>query len=89
MSTDSTIDTGVVAGSRGGSFFGTLASKISRGYALRRRRAAFARLANLEQHILDDIGITRADIDYGMSLPLADNAALIVRERAAARRAGR
>lgn len=58
-----------------------LAHKVHHAYEIRRRRHDFARLADLEPHVLDDIGLTYADIEYGLSLPLEENAALTVRNR--------
>ncbi len=74
------------AGSRAGSVFGALAQKVRHAYTIRRRRAAFARMLDLEQNVLDDIGLSRADIYWGLSLPLEENAAIVVRNKRAAER---
>ena len=78
-----------IAGRAGGSALSQFAQKLKNAYVIRRRRAAFARLAHLEQHILDDIGLTRADIEWGMRLPLEQNAAVVVRDRRLAARKAR
>lgn len=52
----------------------------------RRRRARFATLSELDDRTLDDIGLTRADVAWGLGLPLDRNAAVEVRRRAAGRR---
>ncbi|RAI00215.1 hypothetical protein DLJ53_21150 [Acuticoccus sediminis] len=79
-----------VARSRGTSILGAIAQKLRHAYTIRRRRAAFARMLNLDHHVLEDIGLTRADIYWGMSLPLEENAAVVVRnKRIADRRYGR
>ncbi|WP_420392681.1 hypothetical protein [Acuticoccus sp.] len=49
--------------------------------ALRERRAHFSAMADLDPRILDDIGLTLADIEWGEALPLEVNAALEVRRR--------
>ena len=79
-----------VAASRGTSFVNAFFEKLRHAYVIRRRRKAFARLADLDQSILDDIGLTRADIYWGLALPIEENAAVVVRsKRDAERRASR
>lgn len=51
----------------------------------RRRRHRFADLQQLDDHLLRDIGLTRDDIGWGLSLPLREDAALLVRRRMAQR----
>jgi hypothetical protein len=46
-------------------------------------------LDRLDEHLLDDIGITRADVRWASGLPLTVNAALELEERATRRRRGR
>lgn len=77
MSTSTT----TVAASGGSSLLTAIAQRVRHAYAIRRRRAAFARLAELDAEILDDIGLTYEDIEWGMSLPLKENAAVLVRAR--------
>ena len=74
------------AGARGGSLLSAVAQKVRHAYAIRRRRAAFARMLDLDQAVLDDIGLTRADIYWGLSLPLEENAAVVVRNKRATER---
>jgi len=50
------------------------------------RRDVFA-LRNLDDRMLTDIGVTRADVDWAARLPLKVNASLALQERA--RRRGR
>lgn len=52
---------------------------------LRRRR--FAQMRNLNDRQLDDIGLSRDELEWGMRLPLRENAALSVRRRTATSRA--
>ena len=53
----------------------------------RLRRQAFLNMANLDERMLDDIGLTRGDVETAASLPLEINASLAVRQIAADRRA--
>lgn len=43
------------------------------------RRDAFETMRGLDDHILRDIGLTRADVEYGMSLPVELDAARILK----------
>ncbi len=49
-------------------------------------RHRYNRLLDLDDHILDDIGVTRDEVVYGSRLPLARNAALELRRISEARR---
>lgn len=50
------------------------------------RRWQLYRMQSLEDHLLDDIGVTREELEWAIRLPLSTNAALALRERAARRR---
>ena len=54
-----------------------------------RARRAVARLDALDDFLLHDIGVTRADVLWAAGLPLSVNAALELEERATRRRRGR
>ena len=49
-------------------------------------RLAFQRLATYDAHLLDDMGLTHADLAWGSSLPIDMDAAAAVRRRARNRR---
>ncbi|MCT8971171.1 DUF1127 domain-containing protein [Microbaculum marinisediminis] len=53
----------------------------------RQQRRTFMTMAALDDRILDDIGLTRRDIEYAAGLPMQINASLAVRQIAADRRA--
>lgn len=55
-------------------------------HRLRRRRRLY-RMLGLDDHMLDDIGITREDLLWAIDLPLRVNAALLMHARARCRRA--
>lgn len=63
----------------GGSFI----SRLIRNWLARR---AVARLADFDDHMLYDIGLTRDDISWAVRQPLSVNAALILEERQRQRR---
>ena len=54
---------------------------------LRLNREAFLNLLRVDERALEDIGVTREDVDWAARLPLETNAALALRQRAARRRA--
>lgn len=54
-----------------------------------RARRAVERLDALDDFLLRDIGVTRADVRWASGLPLSVNAALELEERAVRRRRGR
>lgn len=54
-----------------------------------RARRAVARLDALDDFLLDDIGVNRAEVRWAAGLPLTANAALELEERATRRRRGR
>ena len=49
-------------------------------------RRQVRRLADLDDHTLEDIGVTRTEIAWAARLPLSVNAAVLMYQRAAARR---
>lgn len=51
-------------------FYATLGAVAALGRALKNRRAA-AKLDNLSDHELSDIGLTRDDLRFGRSMPLS------------------
>ncbi|MYZ48872.1 DUF1127 domain-containing protein [Propylenella binzhouense] len=46
-----------------------------------KRRRALAKLTTLDDHILYDIGLTRADVRWAMNLPLGHDAAQELQRR--------
>lgn len=50
---------------------------------------AVSRLDRLDDHMLNDIGVTREEVRWAAGLPLTVNAALELEERATRRRRGR
>ena len=46
------------------------------------RRRKLVRLRDLDDHLLQDIGVTRDDVRYAFNLPLAVDAALELEDRA-------
>ena len=50
------------------------------------RRAAFLNLLRLDDNILEDIGVTRAEVEDAARLPLRANASAALAEQALARR---
>lgn len=54
---------------------------------LNEARSAFMHMVYLDDRILDDMGVTREEVLWAASLPLEENAALVLRARAAKRRA--
>lgn len=67
-------------------FLGAVARDARRYRELRRDRAAFGNLMRLDDHLLDDIGVSREEVEWAARLPLARNAARALRERALRRR---
>lgn len=53
-----------------------------------RRRWRLYRMQWLDDHMLDDIGITREELEWAIRLPLRVNAALALHDRARRRRTG-
>lgn len=50
------------------------------------RRLRLWRMQRLDDHMLDDVGITRDELEWAIRLPLRVNAALALHERARRRR---
>ena len=53
------------------------------------RRREVSRIANLDDHLLADLGLERQDVRWALEMPLAENAALELERRAMWRRRGR
>jgi len=53
-----------------------------------RARRNIVRLETLDDHLLYDLGVTRAEVEWAAGLPLTVNAALALEERAFRRRKG-
>lgn len=53
------------------------------------RRREVSRLADLDDHLLADLGLERQDVRWALEMPLAENAALELERRALQRRRGR
>lgn len=51
-----------------------------------RRRWRLHRMQSLDDHMLDDIGVTRDELQWAIGLPFRVNAALALHERARRRR---
>jgi uncharacterized protein YjiS (DUF1127 family) len=51
-----------------------------------RARRSIVRLETLDDHMLYDLGVTRAEVQWASGLPLTVNAALALEERAFRRR---
>lgn len=62
------------------------ASILSRLIRNWRARRAVTKLESFDDYMLRDIGVTRADVIWASSLPLSQNAALELEERAQQRR---
>lgn len=63
------------------------ANRIRAWISLWRIRRRFNRLLDLDDRLLDDIGVTRAEVEYASRLPLGVNAAMELRRLANGRRA--
>lgn len=59
---------------------------LSRLYRNWRARGSVSKLADYDDYVLRDIGVTREEILWAASLPLTVNAALALEERAFRRR---
>jgi len=58
-----------------------LLNEYRRRQIQRQRRAIFRDLAYLDDRILDDIGLSHADIAWGLEQPESENVARVVRRR--------
>jgi uncharacterized protein YjiS (DUF1127 family) len=61
---------------------GALLRKVIAPFRWWTRRRKLIQLRDLDDHVLEDIGVTRDDVRYAFSLPLAIDAALELHERA-------
>ena len=68
--------------------YGTIFEPVVTLYKAWLRRRRFAQLRDLDDRQLDDIGVSRYDVEWGMWLPVRENAAYRVRCEAAATRGG-
>ncbi len=66
-----------------------LADSLANRLRNRRRRKQFNTLLGLDDHMLDDIGVTRAEVEAASSLPLSVNAAIELRRLSLSRRKAR
>ena len=53
-----------------------LANSLSRRLQIMHRRRGFNRLHDLDDHMLDDIGVTRGEVQIASNLPLSVDAGL-------------
>lgn len=63
-----------------------LASSLADRIGRIRRRRKFKSLLDLDERMLDDIGVTRDEVEYASGLPLSVNAATELRRISLARR---
>jgi uncharacterized protein YjiS (DUF1127 family) len=61
----------------------SFARRVARNWKAKRRIAA---LGNFDDYMLQDIGITRDEVQWAVGLPLTVNAAIALEERAFRRR---
>ena len=67
-------------------FYGAVVNRMIRWRDYNDRRLSFERLRSLDDHLLDDIGLDRDDVAWGVELPLWQDAAELSRRRGLARR---
>ncbi|MEQ9042088.1 MAG: DUF1127 domain-containing protein [Silicimonas sp.] len=63
-----------------------LANRVSERLLKARRRKGFNRLLDLDDHILDDIGVLRHEVEHASRLPLSVDAATELRRMSLERR---
>jgi len=68
-------------------FGGVRLAGIRTWWSNRQRRRRFNRMLALDNRMLDDIGVTRAEVEFASRLPLAVNAGIELRRIAHKRRA--
>ncbi len=61
--------------------------RLAERRANKQRRAAFETLCHLDERTLEDIGVTREEVDWAAGLPLGTNASRAMYQKAGARRA--
>jgi uncharacterized protein YjiS (DUF1127 family) len=62
---------------------GSLLKRLLRNWRARRN---VTKLENFDDHMLSDLGVTRAEVEWASHLPLSVNAALALEDRAFRRR---
>lgn len=60
---------------------------LSRGYRSWRARRRVVRMTNLDDHVLDDIGVTRTDLYDVLDAPFSQNPSIELQRRAQLNRA--
>ncbi len=73
----------------GGHPIADLARRLESSIRQRRRRRGFRKLLDLEDHMLDDIGVTRSEVMIAAHLPLSVDAATELRRMSLERRRNR
>lgn len=71
---------------RSGDHIGTLGAKLVERLREIRFRRKLKRLADLDDHMLQDVGVTRGEIEVATSLPLSTDAATELRRMSLERR---
>lgn len=71
---------------RGGHPIRHLADRLTDRLGNIRRRRGFNRLHDLDDHMLDDLGVTRGEVEIASALPLSVDAAMELRRISLERR---
>jgi len=69
-----------------GALLGGFLDRIRRLFRVIARRRRFKRVLDLEDRLLDDIGVNRAEVEWAARLPLGVNAAEELHRRSLSRR---